>query len=312
VHPRCLRGDRHPRVAARVRGGQGGAGVGQRGGARRLAVDDVHVEVGQREDHALGERRLERRARHRLGHGPPAVVVVHHPEVLDPVLLQALEHGWNVGRRFGAHTSLPPRSPIAWINRASSAVRGTMLLSRMYSSGPWSRPPIGPSPSSPGVPWWPAKLMSDPPPVAAPRSGNPNSLAMAMASSSRAATPGVRSIAGQSEPGSSAMDIVTPGTHSVSTSPRSRPARASRSAVLQARRSKRTEARSTTTLGLPPPRISPGLTVRPRARSFNPSAWTIRCASARTALRPFSGSTPAWDDLPRASTVYQRTALRAV
>ena len=57
--------------------------------------------------------------------------------------------------------------------------------------------------------------------------------------------------------------------------------------------------------------MRPGLTVIPSFIPLSLKVSTMTWASARVALRPFSGSTPAWAALPVASTAYQRVALRA-
>ena len=53
-----------------------------------------------------------------------------------------------------------------------------------------------------------------------------------------------------------------------------------------------------TTFGRVPPRTTPALTVTPGHRPLSACNATILWAASRTALRPFSGSTPAWAARP--------------
>ena len=80
---------------------------------------------------------------------------------------------------------------------------------------------------------------------------------------------------------------------------------------LVARTSTWSVHRSATTFGRVPPAMTPTLTVTPGQRPL--SAWrssTIRAAS-RIALRPFSGSTPAWAARPWTVSRRSRMPLRA-
>ena len=117
---------------------------------RAVVVADVQIEVAEREDDAVAHGAAAAAARNRLGAGPPAVVEVGDPELLDAVVI---EGGQQLVRRRRRLSHWPRRSRrrSPCISFARRAVRGTMLLVTTYSSGPWSSPPIGPRPSSPGV-----------------------------------------------------------------------------------------------------------------------------------------------------------------
>ena len=83
-----------------------------------------------------------------------------------------------------------------------------------------------------------------------------------------------------------------------------------RASRVTARTSTSSEHRSGTTLGRVPPAMTPTLIVTPGQRPL--SAWssvTIRAAS-RIALRPFSGSMPAWAARPMTVMARPRLPLR--
>ena len=80
--------------------------------------------------------------------------------------------------------------------------------------------------------------MSEPPPVAAPLSGKPSSLAIRTAVSSRRTTPGVRSIAGVPAPESARTLIWTSGTGWPAAIRVNSSISSFSSAIVQARRSK--------------------------------------------------------------------------
>ena len=69
--------------------------------------------------------------------------------------------------------------------------------------------------------------------------------------------------------------------------------------------------RSGTTLGRDPPSITPTFTVTPGHRPLRSCRDRIRCAAARIALRPRSGSTPAWALRPTTSIGPPVVPLRA-
>ena len=185
---------------------------------------------------------------------------------------------------------------MAAISAASNAVRGTIEPTSRYSPGEWSRPPIGPRPSIVGTPIPAVVFASEAPPVAASRSSNPIDPASAIACPTSRPERASFSI-GQWRP-ASAMSTVTSGTVRGSQAARIAASASTSVSRVTARQSTSSVHRSATTFGRVPPAITPTLTVTPGQRPL--SAWssvTIRAAS-RIALRPFSGSTPAWAARP--------------
>ncbi len=137
---------------------------------------------------------------------------------------------------------------------------------------------------------------SDAPPVAASRNANPSSPASSTAMSTKRAAPSFFSI-GRCHP-CPTTSVVTSGT-TCSAQIRSISASASWSvSSAGARRSTWSSHRSATTFVRVPPWTTPTFTVTPGQRPLSPCSATIACAASSTALRPFSGSTPAWAARP--------------
>ena len=94
------------------------------------------------------------------------------------------------------------------------------------------------------------------------------------------------------------MSIVTSGTAGAAMSSRTAATAASRSSPRIARRSTSSRASSATTFGRVPAWMTPTLQVTPGQRPVSAWSFGMRSAAARIALRPFSGSTPAWAARP--------------
>ena len=79
------------RIAAGIRHGQEIAGVGEKARTFALVVVDPKAEVGAREHHTVPHHRVETLPGDGLGAGTAAVVVIDHREVLDAVVVEALQ-----------------------------------------------------------------------------------------------------------------------------------------------------------------------------------------------------------------------------
>src|SRR5450756_316400 len=182
----------------------------------------------------------------------------------------------------------------AAMEAATAAVQA--LAASSHSSREWSRPPIGPRPSSVGTPIPAVVLASDAPPVAVSRTWKPSRAASACACSTSRSVRGSFSI-GQWR-WSSAATTTTSGTVGAAASAWTAAVAASMAARSTARRSTSRTTRSATTFGRVPPSMTPTLHVTPGQRpasAWRPTTW---CAASRIAMRPFSGSTPAWAARP--------------
>ena len=186
---------------------------------------------------------------------------------------------------------------IASSRPASRVVRGTIESTSRYSAGEWSLPPIGPRPSRLGTPMpgrrvgvgrTAGRRVADRRSRARRRRPGHARRAGRSARASPSATSGPSARSRPSCPG--------PRSPRRSAGSRPRPPRAPRGST--ARTSTSSEHRSATTLGRVPPAMTPTLTVTPGQRPLSACrSRTIRAAS-RIALRPFSGSTPAWAARP--------------
>ena len=81
---------------------------------------------------------------------------------------------------------------------------------------------------------------------------------------------------------------------------------------LVARRSISSSAHSATMFGRMPPRMTPTLTVTPGQRPLSAVRASVLCAASTIALRPRSGSTPAWAALPSMRITKSAMPLRAL
>ncbi len=164
---------------------------------------------------------------------------------------------------------------------------------------------MGPRPSIVGTPIPAVVLASEAPPVAASWSGKPSSAARATAWSTSRPERASFSI-GRWRPFSVVSMVMPPTSLGTSVSAIAA-STASSSAPVTARTSTSMVHRAATTFGRVPPSITPTLTVTPGQRPL--SAWRscVMRAASRIALRPFSGSTPAW--LARPWTVITRSSV---
>ena len=168
---------------------------------------------------------------------------------------------------------------------------------------------MGPRPSIVGTPAPAVVLPSEAPPVAASRRLNPSSAASRAACSTSRPEASVRSM-GQCRDSSSTRPL-TSGMVERSAMAVMAASRASRSARWTARTSISRVVRSGTMFGRVPPLMAPTLTVAPGTRPSSSCRATTLWAASSTALRPFSGSTPAWAARPWMSMRTCMLPLRA-
>jgi 4-amino-4-deoxy-L-arabinose transferase-like glycosyltransferase len=101
------------------------------------------------------------------GPDPPALVFgIHQPEMIDKSGRTAaiLRRRYRVVARIEGVPVYRPRAAARSTSAAASSMRGSRSAMSMYSSGVWSRPPTGPSPSTVGMPAAPVQQPSDTPP----------------------------------------------------------------------------------------------------------------------------------------------------
>ena len=164
----------------------------------------------------------------------------------------------------------------------------------MYSAGEWSLPPIGPRPSSEGIPSR-GRVRVGRPPVEVSLTSNPRRSRARPLVDER---PDRSSFSIGHQRAMSVISAVVSGTARAVSRSRIAASAASRSSRRTARTSTSSSQRSATTLGRVPPATTPTLNVTPGQRPFSPWIRWTRSAAARIALRPFSGSTPAWAARP--------------
>ena len=175
-----------------------------------------------------------------------------------------------------------------------------------YSSGEWSAPPTGPSPSRHGTPDQATQQTSETPPVLAWAIGWPSASPSVDAACAR------RSLSAVGSSGGTWCRLRSPmATPSCRPQALTSASVRSRSAACDARMSTCIRARSGIAFAARPPRSDVTWTERPGAPSCSAATRIASCASASTGLRPRSGSVPACAARPIASTSSQAPPLRA-
>ena len=151
-------------------------------------------------------------------------------------------------------------------------------------------------------------LASEAPPVAASWSSNPSLAASLTAWSTSRLDRSSFSIGQWRAPSSSVT--LTSGTTVAAHTSRMATSAASSPARSTARTSTSSRHRSATTFGRVPPTMTPTFTVTPGQHPLSACRCVVIRAASRIALRPFSGSTPAWAARPCTVITASRVPLR--